>query len=97
MIFMLPQQFVKQETPGWQRNFRLLSAVSLAGMILLGLLSDPNKDLLKEVFWGACFELLMVATFREYVIGGERTASGGHKLKLILKLKTERFPVCYML
>ena len=63
MILILPQQLVKQETPGWQLNFRVLSAVSLAGMILLGLLSEPNKDLLKEVDWGVCSDLLMVTTF----------------------------------
>jgi hypothetical protein len=60
MILMLPQQLVKQETPGWQLNFRLLSAVSLAGMILLGLLSEPNKDLAKEGACGVCSDLLMV-------------------------------------
>lgn len=60
MILILPQQLVKQETPGWQLNFRLLSAESLAGIILLGLLSEPNKDLLKEVAWGFCSDLLMV-------------------------------------
>ena len=75
MIFMLPQQLVKQETPGWQRNFRVLSAVSLAGMILLGLFSEPNRDLLKEVDCGVCLDLLMVTTFKECVVGAEEAAA----------------------
>jgi len=39
---MLPQQAVKQLTPGWQRKLILLSKVYFVGMILLGLLSLPN-------------------------------------------------------
>lgn len=75
MILILPQQLVKQDTPGWQRNFRVLSAVSLAGMILLGLLSEPNKDLSKEVDCGVWCDLLMVTTFGECVIGAEEAAA----------------------
>jgi hypothetical protein len=72
MILILPQQLVKQETPGWQLNFRVLSAVSLAGMILLGLLLEPNKDLSKEGGLGVCSDLLMIRTFRNVLVGEEK-------------------------
>ena len=75
MILILPQQLVKQATPGWQRNFRVLSAVSLAGMILLGLLSGANKDLLKEVDCGVCSDLLIIGTFNKCVIWAEEVTA----------------------
>ena len=56
----------------------MLSAVSLAGMILLGLLSVPNRDLLKGADCGVCSDLLMMATFRECVLRQKRRA---HKIK----------------
>jgi len=43
MIFIDPQQAVKQETPGWQRNLMLLSSESFDGTILLGFLLLLSK------------------------------------------------------
>jgi len=44
-------------------------------MILLGLLSEPNRDLLKEFDSGVCCDLLMVTTFKECVIGAEEATA----------------------
>ena len=53
----------------------MLSAVSLAGMILLGLLSGANNDLLKELDGGVCSDLLIIATFNKCVIGAEEVTA----------------------
>lgn len=42
-------------------------------MILLGLLSEPNNDLLKEFDSGVCCDLLMVTTFKELCYWGRRS------------------------
>jgi hypothetical protein len=43
MILIPPQQAVKQETPGWQRNFSRLSKVNFSGTMLDGFFSLPKR------------------------------------------------------
>jgi len=44
-------------------------------MMLLGLLSEANKDLAKEVDWGVCSDLLMDNNLKKYVIGAEEATA----------------------